>query len=271
MNTLWIDSVNNRVGVCQSYPGYARLEVDHTIGFECGGAGAPLTDEDYSFIWGELDGGTGQVYVKDGDGTETRLTSHLDPRLIDENVATSFADRNIDLPFSFHHRNVFLGKGAVVDLSAVVADLERLTGKRYTLVYDLQPEEKLALAPWLASQQIAKEVRAKRRILDESPEVEISPEEGIEYAEAMRPVVSTVTRTEYVLSKETGEIEARQVEEEVVQLVATGEHEYRLKDRVRLDEETGRLYRRRTLDEITIDPIPEPQLSQWIVDRLPAE
>jgi len=270
-NTLWVDSVNNRVGIRKSYPQYAPLEVDHAIGFVCGGTGAPAADEDFSYVWGELDGGIGQVYVKDGEGTETRLTSHKDPRTIDENVDTSFADPNITIPFSFQHENAFLGKGAVVDLASVVADLERMTGRSYTLVYDLQPEEKLDVAQWLASQQIAKENRAKQEILDETPEVEISPEEGIEYAEVMRPVVSAVTRTQYFLSKETGEIEARQVEEEVVQLVGTGEYEYRLKDRVRLDEDTGKLYRRRTLDEIAVGSVPEPQLSQWIVDRLPTQ
>jgi len=75
LNTLWVDSVNNRVGIRKSYPQYAPLEVDHAIGFVCGGGGGPAADEDYSHIWGELDGGIGQVYVKDGEGTETRLTS----------------------------------------------------------------------------------------------------------------------------------------------------------------------------------------------------
>jgi len=198
-------------------------------------------------------------------------TSHKDPRAIDGSFDTSFADPSIAIPFSFQHENVFLGKGAVVDLAAVVADLERMMGRNYTLVYDLQPEEKLDLAQWVVSQRTAKEMRAKQRILDETPEVEISPEDGIEYVEVMRPVVSTATRTQYILSRETGEIAAHQIEEKVVQLVGTGEYEYRLKDRVRLDEDTGKLYRRRTLDEITVDPIPEPQLSQWIVDRLPGE
>lgn len=91
-----------------------------------------FTDPDSSIGYGKLyaKGWNGDMYVMDKDGNVTQLTSHKDPRDFAPDLqGSSFGDPEVVLPFSFHHTNAYIGKGAVVDLAAVVRDLEAMTFK----------------------------------------------------------------------------------------------------------------------------------------------
>lgn len=155
----------------------------------------------------------------------------------------------------------------MVDLAALVADVERQTGKSYTTVYDLPAEE----TETLAHRQTRLELSAKRRILSESPEIEISIQEAREEAEIMEPVETTQSVTRYTYDLNTDEVTAYQVEEKVIQMVGTGRVERQLKEGVRFDEITGKFYRPRTLDEIELPPDAVPPLPDWILSRVPQQ
>lgn len=204
----------------------------------------PDDDESYAKIYAK--GFTSAyLWAMDGDGDTTQLTSHADPRDYGEPESTSFADPTVDLPFSFHHANRLLGQGAVVDLAAAVRDLQALTGKSYTTVYDL-PE---------ASTQ---------EVLERYEWIEIPFEEATEEVEVMLPE----TRTVFDYDRETGE--TFQVEEPTGEPsdVGTGAYERRLKENVRFDKENGKFLRQPTLAEIPQGATPD--LPAWIAERLPS-
>ena len=225
----------------------------------------PSTDSDFAKLYGE----EGELWVLDGSGNNTRLSSHTDPREIDPYATSSFADPNTDLPFSFHHSNHFIGRGAVVDLAEALSDLENLTGKTYTHVYDMSPEEIIHYAEWQATQQAESEMRAMAKILEQTPEVEISIEDAWENVPVMEVVETVEQVTEYAYDLDPPSVFPVTVDRTIVSEVPTGQTIPRLKEDVRFDETTGKLYRRRTLDEVEPSEIPAPELPQWIADRLP--
>lgn len=97
-------------------------------------------------LWAQDDNGTSRIYARDGDGNETNLASHKDPREIDPEAPSAFADPEVALPFSFAHSNPLIGKEAVVDMARVVKDLGGLTGQQYTYIRDMSPENVIAHA-----------------------------------------------------------------------------------------------------------------------------
>ena len=188
-----------------------------------------------------------EMYAMDKDENVTQLTSHKDPRDFAPDLqGTSFGDPEVALPFSFHHTNAYIGKGAVVDLAAVVRDLEAMTGKSYTTHYDLpsaSPERLLARYPW----------------------IEIPIEEAWEEYEAMVP--ERTTAYDYNLDEQT--VYLVEVPTGGDSEVGTGILKRRLKENVRFEPETGKFLRRPTATEIPQGATPD--LPAWIADRLPPE
>lgn len=208
-----------------------------------------------------------ELYVVDAAGNHSQLSSHADPALLIPGTPSSFADPDVSIPFSFHHGNRYIGKGAVVDLSALVADIERQNGKSYTTVYDLPAVE----TETIASRQARFELQAKQRILAETPEVEIPIQEAWENAEVREPVETTRSNTKYRFDLTTEQVISYQVEEKVTELAGTGRYERQLKDGVRFDESTGKFYRQRTIEEIELSPDAIPPLPDWILSRIPQQ
>ena len=95
----------------------------------------------------------GEVWVIDTGGNQTQISSHLDPRLRHPQAVTSFAeDSGIDMPFSFHHRNPYLGQACIVDMAKLAAWVEQKMqaelgeeAGRIFYYYDLEPEETVTL------------------------------------------------------------------------------------------------------------------------------
>jgi hypothetical protein len=59
-----------------------------------------------------------------------------------------------------------------------------------------------------------------------------------------------------------------QVEEKVTELAGTGRFERQQKEGVRFDETTGKFYRQRTLEEVTLPVDAIPPLPEWILSRI---
>ncbi len=244
-----------------------HLTINAVAAFEAGSA--PGNDTDYAKLYAKDSGGV-DLYAMDEDGNETPLTSHFDPRDYDPDADTVFADPNVVLPFSFRHSNGFIGKGAVVDLASVVAEVERMAGRSFTVVYDLPSEEMRDFSTWSQEQIEKVEERAKLRILEETPELEISIEDAWEEVPVVEVVETTDQVTNYTYDLDTLTVSPIAIDQTVFAEVPTGQTTRQLKDGVRFDEETGRFYRRLTLNDIEVDPIQPRPLPQWIADRLPS-
>jgi len=225
----------------------------------------------HGILYAKLDNEVTNVFARNDAGTGNQLSSHKDPRDVDPRADTSFGDDNVDLPFSFHHYNDILGKGSVVDLAAVVAEVERMTGKSFTHVYELPSEQRVTAAEWQDRAHTLRIEAEKEKALREMPEVEVPIADAWEEVEIVEasPTIQSATRFRYDLEAE--QVVAYEVPVEVAESVGTGQFERRLKDNVRFDEETGKFYRQRTLEEIDVGPIPEPELPRWIRDRLPGQ
>jgi len=210
-----------------------------------------------------------RMCVRDESGNDTVLSSHRDPREVNPQAASSFADGTVSLPFSFSHSNAFIRKGAVVDMAALVAKVEQLTGETFTHEYTLSAEEILSVTEWQRQCQAQLEKEAKDDILQQEPEVEISISEAWEEVEIQEEIETVRSDVRWAYNLETEEVFTLLVEESVTELVVTGQYERRLRAGVRFDDKTGKFYRRRTLEEIEIDPIAPPELPEWVVMRLP--
>jgi hypothetical protein len=103
----------------------------------------------------------------------------------------------------------------------------------------------------------------------QAEEIEIGAGEAIEEVEIVEKVKEETIETMYVLDEETGEIALSEQKVPVFVDKPTGKIGKRLKDGVRLDSETGKLYRKRTSDEaakmVTEDDI--PAMPEWMRKR----
>ncbi len=264
-SVLSVNATYNTVGIGTAAGSYDKLTISGGGIALSEQASVPWDEEDLAKFYAKEVNGRAEMFVMDGYSQYTQISSHADPKLFNPGADSSFSDLSVVLPFSFHHGNKYIGKGTVVDLAGLVAEVERHYGKSFTTVYDLPPEE----TETLQSRQTRLELRAKERILAETPEVEISIKEAWEDAEIKEPIVKThlITRYRYDLTRE--QVIPFQVEENVTELASTGRYERRLKEGVRFDESTGKFYRQRTLDEIQLPPDAVPPLPQWILSRVP--
>jgi len=213
---------------------------DATLAIEEHGTSPPNSSSGYAKFYVD----DGEMYTLDDSGNDTQISSHADPRDYGEPINTSFQDPSVELPFSFHHKNRFIGKGAVVDLAAMIRDVEALTGNNYTTAYDIPEaptEELLSRYDW----------------------IEIPIGEAWEEVEVMVPERETVyeydleEETVYTVQAPTGEPSEE----------GTGILRRQLKEGVRFEEETGKFYRRPLEAEIPQGATPD--LPLWIADRLP--
>ncbi|MBI3736916.1 hypothetical protein HY256_10435, partial [Candidatus Sumerlaeota bacterium] len=85
-------------------------------------------------LYAQSVGGTAELEVRDGAGNITTLSPHR---------FTLFKpDPSLPLPFSFYSRNPNIGKEINVDLAGAIAEIERLSGKKFIYVRILPPGER---------------------------------------------------------------------------------------------------------------------------------
>jgi len=239
-----------------------KIRLRDSADFDSAGTGNPT-------IWAQDDSGTSRIYARDESLNKTILSSHKDPREVDVGAISSFADTEVELPFSFAHSNPLIGKGAVVDMARAISDLESLTGRKYTYVYDISPENVVDYADWRQTVREQREYEAKMEILAASPSLEVPIAEALETVEILEATEVLQPVTRFSIDYEAGEIVEYVTDEVTVQYVATGQFETRLKTDHWFDEKTGRIYRERTLADVQVEAIPAPELPAWIVERLP--
>ncbi len=83
-------------------------------------------------------------------------------------------------------------------------------------------------------------------------------------------VEQTVQKTTYQLDAASGQLIA--VVRDVIEVteVATGQNAWRLKAGARLDAETGVFYRKKTAEEVEIEPYVVKDPPAWIMERMQA-
>ena len=263
---LVIDSSGN-VGIGVSSP-TVKLDIDNAI-IKLRDSSSAITGGDgYSVLYSYVISNQSRLYGGDESQTNTLLSSHMDPKDVDPSaVDSSFENTNIAMPFSFHHFNKVIGKESVSDMAAVVAEVERMSGKQFTYVRDLPPEERVDYATWQAQQVEG----AIAKALSATPEVEISISDAWESVERTIQVEQLQDQTVYDYDLDTEQVQ--QVTRQVPVMIAqgTGEYERRLKSGVRFDEQTGKFYRTRTAADVSDIEISQglSELPQWVMDRLP--
>lgn len=261
---LHVNTVSNTVGIGNPAGSYDKLTLY---------SGALAIYEQSSDPWDEADlakiyskqVSEAEMFTMDGNGTTTQISSHIPPSVFNSSVTSSFDESDVIIPFSFHHGNKYIGKGAVVDLAALVADTEKRYGKSYTTDYDLPTGE----TETLEARQSRLELLAKQRILSQTPEVEIPIQEAWVEAEIQKPVETTRSITKYHYDLTTEQVTAYQVEEKVTEMAGTGQSERQLKEGVRFDEATGKFYRQRKVEDVNLPADAVPPLPDWILSRVP--
>lgn len=103
-------------------------------------------------LFAELTTGTVELQVRDEAGNVTTLSPHtfklFQPRAEDP------------LPFSYYSKNPYIGKEINVDVSGAIAEIERLSGKKFIHVRDLPDSER---EDWDANQRANAETAQARR------------------------------------------------------------------------------------------------------------
>lgn len=257
---------NGNLGIGSDAP-VEKLDVDGAAMLKNLSA-TPVPSSGSSKFFAMDNNGTSRMYVMDGGGTWNPVASHSDPRDIQKNARSSFDDVNVSLPFSFHHANQFIGKGAVVDMAAVVAAVEQLTGATFTYEYNLPANEVLDVSSWARSEHARMVTEAKRNAIINEKEIEIPITEAWEMREAEESVDSTTPVTKFRFDLATESVVSYTVQEKTVVKRVTGATERKLKRGVRFDEETGKFYRRRQISDVPEPTIPEPKLPDWVMARI---
>ncbi|NUN98394.1 MAG: hypothetical protein HUU16_19715 [Candidatus Omnitrophica bacterium] len=156
-------------------------------------------------------------------------------------------------------------------MAAVVAELERMSGKSFTTVYDLPPEDVMSVAEWTEAERSRREKEAKKERLAMLPDVEIPISEAWQEIPEVEIRSVTATETTYRYDFEEMRVISETKQRVRPEEVVTGRRIKRLKSGVRFDEKTGKFCRRPSLNEVEITPVPTPALPDWVLSRVPEE
>lgn len=256
-----------KVGIGTNAPG-AMLEVNGVLRL------SELTTAEPT-INGCLYTKDGRIHAKDSAHNNTVISPHKDPREVVTNAQSSFSDPAVEIPFSFAHENDLIGKGAVVDMSKMVAYIEKkmqaelgAEAGRLVFVYDL-PKEQCKTVDEAEIDQVMEE-------LQKAPLVKVAigadgslPPEALEEVDEVIETPRTVTVMVNKIDFKTKHIIKVQRKRTVLDRVKTGKKTNQLKNGWKLSEEDG-LFRQATLDDLDLDKIASkhPALPQWVLDRV---
>ena len=219
------------------------------------------------------------MWVIDSAGNTTQLSSHADPTSLAASSGrsasvSSFADPNVDLPWSFHHANRLTGEAAIVDMAKLVQWVEQKmqaegSGDKLVYRYDLPEEKIISQEDW----EVQAFLGAVERELRKVPWVQVPlqagnaiPSEAFEAVVEYRNVETEEAYTDYVVDAETRTLLAVEKTRTVTQQIPTGRMVDRLKPNYRVMD--GQLVRQRTIDDLDLSAITIPELPEWIQDRI---
>jgi len=198
----------------------------------------------------------GELWAYDQAANATQLSSH--PQEIMEASSAAF-------PYGIHSKNAYLGKEILIDITALVAAAEGLTGKSFHVVRDLPNNEK---RKWSDDYKDWKKAEEEKQIAEKmKEEVEVAFAEAVEEVEIVNEEKVDSGRTKYKFNKSTGKIDA--IAEKETRKINTGQFIKQLKSGHRIDENTGKVYRRKTREEVesSIVPVIIPEIPKWMKDR----
>jgi len=190
--------------------------------------------------------GTAELRCMDEAENETTLSPH--------NFSLFEPNESYVYPWSYYANNAIIGKEINVDMYGAVEAIEQLSGKKFIHTKDISKSEKT----WTEKQTFLQ----KQKQIQE--EVEVSLSEAIEEYEITEPSV-VCHRIEYEFDSNEGAIV--EVRIPIEKELPTGKFAKRLKAGIRLDEKTGKLYRKKRLDEVEIDTKKFKKLPKWMKDR----
>lgn len=216
-------------------------------------------------MWAENVNFTTEMRVMDSNGNRTTISPHrfelYDPS--SEDV----------LPWTYYSENSFIGKIVNADISGALRALEVLTGQQFLFYDDLPADEVLDFEEWKASETERLILEAKEKELAENPLIEIPFSEAWELAEEVEVRETVQQETKYAINWETESVEAHTVDVTVSVEVPTGKTVKKLKEGIAFDETTGKCFRLRTIDDVTIDPasLPVIDLPAYVKERMPSQ
>ena len=203
----------------------------------------------------------GELYGVDAAGNQTLNSPHK-AEILDQNITSPY-------PWGYYAKNPYLGKEVLLDWSLLVTEVERLSGKNFVTYRDISIAEK---RDWKTDQQIWVDAEKEKMIAEKMyEEVEVLIVDAVELVEMQKEIEVDIgkTETKYVFDAEIGGVKAKIMSILEKQKVGTGKFEKQLKDGIRLDEKTGKLFRKKTRAEVlpfvVVPSIPE--IPKWMRDR----
>jgi len=194
--------------------------------------------------------GTAELRCMDEAENESTLSPH--------NFSLFEPNESYVYPWSYYASNAIIGKEINVDMYGAVEAIEELSGKKFIHTKDISKSEKT----WTGKQAFLQ----KQKQLEE--EVEITLAEAVENYEITKSnVVGREIEYRFELDSNTGSIMRVETEVPIMGECPTGKFAKRLKAGIRLDEKTGKLYRKKRLDEVEINTKKFKKLPEWMKDR----
>jgi hypothetical protein len=217
----------------------------------------------------------GELYAVDSSSNVTQLSSHASPQRVRANASTSFDNQNIELPWSLHHRNRVVGKGAVVDMAKALDFIEDMMqaqlgtdeGQLF-FDYDLSQDEVQSVDDHIAE---AVDLLIERR-LSTKPWTEVDlgtsdvvPADAVERVEIMEIQRVEEIYIDHEIDFNTNQIVEVEKTRRVDQEVGTGEYKKQLTADYCLKD--GKLLRRTTVDDLNLSSGDVPGLPDWVLQR----
>lgn len=106
---------------------------------------------DQSYLYARDVSSSSEVHVMDEAGNESQLSPHNGDVLIGSDPLEPF-------PFTYTSKNVYLGKEIAIDMTKVIREVERLSGKNFIKVSDMPIEDKV---DWTENQDAIVAAREK--------------------------------------------------------------------------------------------------------------
>ncbi len=112
-----------------------------------------------SYIYARDVAASSEMHVMDEAGNETQISPH-NPNVLEN------SDLSEQVPFSYSSKNIYLGKEIVLDMTAVIREVERLSGKTFITVTDIPIRDKQDWSENQETQRVARQKEIDRTELE---------------------------------------------------------------------------------------------------------
>jgi hypothetical protein len=212
----------------------------------------------------------GELYAKDTSGNATINSPH--------NFELFQPAADDPAPWSFYSENTMTGKVVNVDMSGAMRELERLSGKKFVYYADMPTSETENYKTWMTRAKDDMTSRRKQLELAAHPYEIIEPDADgklparvFMQVEITSTVTGLETKTIKVLDAKKMCVVTKTVTVRPQKQVGIGQFKTVLKPGWEFRDD-GKLYRARTLDEITAPEVQEAdvKLPDWVLTRAKA-